>query len=145
MQPKNTDFLAATRAIFKNAPFMADLGVALLDLGAGWCETELLLAPRHMQQNNFVHAGVQTTIADHTAGAAAHTLVAADEYVLTVEFKMNFLRAAQGEKLYCRATVLKPGSTITVVESEVYTLSGERKTLTVKGTMTLAVLKTTAR
>jgi acyl-coenzyme A thioesterase PaaI-like protein len=59
-------------------------------------------------------------MADHTAGGAAATLIDPDHMVLTVEFKINLLRAAKGERLACRATVLKPGTRIIVVESEVH-------------------------
>jgi len=89
-----------------------------------------------------VHAGVLATVADHTAGAAGSTLLAADEYVLTAEFKINLLRAARGERLVCRAQVLKPGRILTVVESEVFSVTDEAPTLVAKASVTLAVLKT---
>ncbi len=55
-----------------------------------------------------VHAGVQATIADHTAGGAATTLIDKGQFVLTVEFKINLLRVTRGDSLLCRAQVLKP-------------------------------------
>ena len=66
-----------------------------------------------------MHAGVQATMADHTAGGAAATMIEPDHIVLTVEFKINLLRAAKGERLTCHSQVLKPGSRLIVVESEV--------------------------
>jgi acyl-coenzyme A thioesterase PaaI-like protein len=39
--------------------------------------------------------------------------------VLTSEYKIHFLRPAGGERLFCRATVLKPGAMLMVVETEV--------------------------
>src|SRR5687768_9965739 len=103
------DNFEATRKIFEQGGFIGDLGIQLADLGSGWCETRLDLLPKHLQQDAYVHAGVLTTIGDHTAGAAAFTMVAQNEYVLSVEFKFNFLRAARGESLRCKAQVLKPG------------------------------------
>ena len=142
MESRNPDFRRVIEAVFDQAAFITDVGIELVDMGPGWCETTLPLAPRHLQQNGFVHAGVQATIADHTAGAASSTLVAADEYVLTLEFKINLLRAAKGDRLRCRAQVLKPGSRFTIVESEVYAQSaGRDDQLVSKATISLAVLK----
>jgi uncharacterized protein (TIGR00369 family) len=128
------------RRIFEQAPFIADLGVVLERIAPGECETSLRLEPRHLQQDGFAHAGVQATLADHTAGAAAATLVGPSEFVLTVEFKINLLRPAHGERLRCHATVLKPGSRIDVVESEVWTEDGGDSKLVAKAMVTLAVL-----
>lgn len=141
MQPKNPNYASLIRQVFNVSPFMQDLGAVLLEVGAGWCECELPLLPRHLQHTGVIHAGVQTTLADNACGAAAGTLVAVDEYILTVEFKMNLLRAATGEKLYCRAEVLKAGSQISVVEADVFMVSGQNRKLASKMTATMAVLK----
>ncbi len=141
MNPQNPDYRSALAAIFDQAAFVADIGIRLRDVGPGWCETALDLLPRHMQQDNVVHAGVQATMADHTAGAAGATLIGEDQFVLTVEFKINLLRAAQGERLRCRAQVLKSGKTLTVVESEVYCYTQEQASLVSKATVTLAVME----
>jgi uncharacterized protein (TIGR00369 family) len=104
-------------------------------------ETELDVLPRHYQNTGVVHAGVQATMADHSAGTAATTLVGEDEYVLSANINLSLLRPAAGDKLRCRATVLKPGRRLVVVESEVYTISEGKSTLASKATVTLAVLK----
>jgi uncharacterized protein (TIGR00369 family) len=117
-----------------------DLGITVDALGAGSCVASLTLAPRHRQQNGYVHAGVVATLADHAAGAAAAMAAAPDQGVLTVEFKVNLLRPGRGERLCCRASVLKAGRTLTVAESEVYALAGEAETLIAKATITLAMV-----
>jgi len=126
--------------IFNRAPFIADLGIQLDSLGHGECTTLLLLQPRHLQQDGYVHAGVQATIADHTAGAAAATLLQVGQIVLTAEFKINLLRAAKGDRLICRAKVLKPGKQLTVVESEIFSVASETEKLVSKATVTIAVV-----
>jgi len=127
--------------IFNAAPFVASLGIRLLKVDAGMCETELEVEPHHLQQNGFVHAGVQATMADHTAGGAAATLVEPGRIVLTVEFKINLLRPANGERLKCRSVVLKPGSQIMVVESEVHCESEGTSRLVSKTTASIAVVE----
>jgi uncharacterized protein (TIGR00369 family) len=126
--------------IFLSSPFIADLGVRLDSIAPGECRTSLVLSERHLQQDGFVHAGVQATVADHTAGAAAATLVGPGQYVLTAEFKVNLLRSAKGSHLSCVAKVLKAGSTLTVVESEVFCGTPDEPRLVSKATVTLAIV-----
>ncbi len=128
------------KRIFHQAPFIADLGIELDSLGRGKCTTVLLLQPRHLQQDGYVHAGVQATMADHTAGAAAATLLQAGQIVLTAEFKINLLRAARGDRLLCRSKVLKPGKQLTVVESEIFCAASETEKLVSKATVTIAIV-----
>ena len=140
MATNNADTQSILRALFKQAPFIADIGLELKDAGAGWCETELAILPKHLQQDGFVHAGVQATMADHTAGAAAGTLAKPNEIVLTVEFKINLLRPAKGERLSCKAQVIKPGRTIIVAESEVHSFNQGQSALVAKATVTLMLV-----
>lgn len=130
---------------FSEAAFLSDLGITLVDFGPGWCETSLRIEPRHLQHTGIIHAGVQATIADHTAGAAAMSVTPALEFILTVEFKIHLLRAGSGERLLCRAQVLKPGKAFHVVESEVYAFAGDKKTLISKLSGTMAVLPRNAK
>jgi uncharacterized protein (TIGR00369 family) len=139
---RNPDFAAHVRAIFSKAAFVADLGIALERIEEGHCETSLVVKPRHLQQDGVVHAGVLATIADHTAGGAAATLLAADQGVLSIEFKINLLRSARGERLVCKSAVLKAGRTISVIESEVFSLETSEASplLCAKATVTLAIV-----
>ncbi len=127
--------------IFNAAPFVADLGICLVTVGPGHCKTVLDVEPRHLQQDGFVHAGVQATMADHTAGGAAATMIEPDHIVLTVEFKINLLRAAKGERLTCRSKVLKPGSRLIVVESEISSENDGTSILVSKTTASMAVVE----
>jgi uncharacterized protein (TIGR00369 family) len=141
MEPRNPDYRKQAIRIFDQAAHVREVGIVLSDLGPGWCETQLAVQPKHLQQTSVVHAGVLATLADHTAGTAATTLLPAEDYVLSVEFKINLLRAARGPKLWCRAQVLKAGRRIFVVESEVFSTSDAGTKLVAKATVTLAVLQ----
>lgn len=141
MEPRDPRYQDRVREIFTKAAFMNELGVRLTDVGPGWCESELELRPQHLQQDEVVHAAVLAAIADHTAGAAAGTLVSSDQIVLTLEFKINLLRPARGEALFCRSDVLKPGKSVTVCESEVFRIEPGPKTLVAKSTVTLSVVQ----
>ena len=119
---------------------MANLGIRLVSLDSGICETELDVEPRHLQQDGFVHAGAQATMADHTAGGAAATLIERDHIILTAEFKINLLRPAKGDRLTCRSRVLKLGSRLIIVESEVQCEDQGTSKLVSKTTVSIAVI-----
>jgi uncharacterized protein (TIGR00369 family) len=135
------DFNKAIEQGFRNAPFVEHLGISLAGLGPGWCEARLELEPWHLQQTGVAHAGVIATLADHTAGAAATTQLAPGEYVVSAEFKINLLRGARGERLHCRAEVLKPGQTLSVVEALVHAERGGKRELVAKLNATMAVVR----
>ena len=137
---RNPDFEAEAERVFYQAPFVRDLGFKLISFEAGRCETELLLQVKHLQQDGYVHAGVQATLADHSAGTAAATLLAPGQIVLTAEFKIHLLRAATGERLSCRAWVLKPGGRLIIAGSAVSFLNGTRAELVSTAMVTLAVV-----
>jgi uncharacterized protein (TIGR00369 family) len=130
---------AKVRHIFDNAPFIADLGAQLTAIEDGWCETRLVPAKRHQQQHGRIHAGVLATLADHTAGCAARGAVGIDQDVLTVEFKINFLRPAVADRLRCRSYVLRAGKALVVAESEIYAEKHSQEKLVAKAMVTLAV------
>ena len=137
--------LERVRAIFREAPFVADLGIEPLRIEPGRCETELRLHRRLQQHTGQAHAGVVTTLADHTAGAAAQSLLAEGDFAITAELKVSLLRPGTGDRLVCRAHVLKPGRQLMFTEAEVFALdpqTGEER-LVAKLSATMAVVRPT--
>jgi hypothetical protein len=51
--------------------FIADVGYEAVKYERGQLESHLRVLTRHRQQDNYIHAGVIATMADHTAGYAA--------------------------------------------------------------------------
>jgi uncharacterized protein (TIGR00369 family) len=133
--------LEGMRAIFRSAPFIVDLGVELTAAGEGTCSTVLALLPRHFQHTGQVHAGVSTTMADHSMGAAAQGLAPAGFVIITAELKVSLLRPARGERLVCEARVLKPGRQLSFTEAEVFAEQGGERTLVLKASATMALVK----
>jgi uncharacterized protein (TIGR00369 family) len=126
----------SVKSIFYQANFIRDLDIRLDKVSEGVCETSLVVQDRLRQQHGFVHGGVIATMADHTAGGAARS-VSGDKDVLTVEFKINYLRPAIGDHLRCTASVLRGGKTVIVAEALVYAGSAGKETLVAKLTETL--------
>jgi uncharacterized protein (TIGR00369 family) len=142
MKIPNPSYREEARRVFEEAAFVADIGVRLVELGPGWAETELEVLPRHFQHTGIMHMGVQATIADHTAGTAATTVLRADEYVLSAQFSLNLLRPAAGQLLRCRSTVIKQGRRLVIAESELFAVNDGTSTLVSKATVTLVVIRT---
>jgi uncharacterized protein (TIGR00369 family) len=136
---KDPNALERVRTLFSQAAFLHHVGIQLADVGPGWAETSLQVAPHHFQTEGFVHAGLQATMADHTAGAAAGTLASADQLILAVEFKINLLRPAIGERLTCRAEVLKAGKRLMVCDARVNAWRGSEQKLVATFTSTIAL------
>ena len=72
------------------------------------------------QQHGYLHGGIVTTIADSAAGYAAYSLMPEGAEVLSIEFKINLLRPAEGKSFLARAEVIKPGRTLTVARADVF-------------------------
>lgn len=128
------------RAFYRLSPFMQDLGAEPMAVSEGRVSAVLPLATRHTQHSGHVHAGVQTTLADHTMGSAAQTLVPDGHWVVTAELKVSLLRPAEGERLVCEAWVIKPGRTLSFTEAEVWAERGGERSLVMKASATMAVV-----
>ncbi len=92
------------------------------------------------QQHGFVHGGVVGMIADSAAGYAAMTMVPASASVLTVEYKMNLMAPADGDKLVARGTVVRSGRTLIVTQAEVFAVKDGRETLCALMQQTIMVM-----
>src|SRR5258708_34438981 len=137
MNPLNPSFARDVADSFARQPIMKLIGAGLSLVEPGVVEIALPYRADLLQQDGYLHAGIITTIADSACGYAAYTLMPAGSNVLSVEFKINLLRPAQGETFVARADVIKPGRTLTVVRGDVFALTGDDKVLvaTMQGTM----------
>src|SRR2546423_6295401 len=138
MNPLNPSFGGEVEDSFTRQPIMTLIGARLSLVEAGVVEITLPYRADLAQQNGYLHAGIVTTIADSACGYAAYTLMPAGSNVLSVEFKLNLLRPAQGETFVTRAEVIKPGKTLTVVRADVFAMNtneARRLVATMQGTM----------
>jgi len=118
------------------------IGAELTVVEPGVAEITLPYRGDLTQQHGYMHAGIVTTIADTASGYAAYTLMPANSQVLSVEFKMNLLRPAKGDRFLARAEVLKAGRTLTVVQANVFAQSeGEPKSLIATMLATMICIK----
>jgi uncharacterized protein (TIGR00369 family) len=138
--PADPDFEARTRASFARQGAMAFLGAELERVEPGLVQIGLAFRPELSQQHGFFHAGILSTIADSAGGYAGFTLFPADAGVLTVEFKVNLLAAADGERLSALGRVTRSGRTLTVCSFDVHVEKAGRRTHCATGLQTLMTL-----
>lgn len=138
--PADADFERRTRASFAKQGIMAHLGATLRRVEPGRVEVALDFRPELSQQHGFFHAGVIATIADSAGGYAGFTLFPPEAGVLTVEFKLNLLAAADGERAVAAGEVIRCGRTLTVCRLDAWVEKAGRRVHCATGTQTLMSL-----
>ena len=142
MSQESTDpgFAERVRASFAKQHAMELIRATLPVVDTGRTEIHLPHWAGVEQQHGFVHGGVVGMIADSAAGYAAMTLVSASASVLTVEYKMNLVAPADGEKLSARGKVVRPGRTLVVTQAEVFAVKDGKEKLCALMQQTIMVM-----
>lgn len=140
-QPKNPDYRRIATDTFDRQRAMKTLGISIARLEPGEVDLAMDYSSGFTQQNGFVHAGVITAGLDSACGIAAFTLMPEGSDILTVEFKTNLLAPARGQRFTFRASVVKPGRTLTVCEGRAYGCHEGVETLVATMSGTLMALR----
>ena len=136
LTPERRDFLEKDY----QRGFIKFCGFQPSEIESGLFESTIKIEENHKTQDNFIHAGLIATMSDHTAGYAAYTLVSDDFRVLTIEFKINFLKPAYGKALKCKSEVISQGKQIIVAQSTVFDIRDTQEKMVSRSTITLMVL-----
>jgi uncharacterized protein (TIGR00369 family) len=139
-EPRDPQYAERVRASFARQDAMRTIGATLASVEPGVVVIEMPWAQALTQQHGFLHAGMVATGLDSACGYAGFSLMPADAAVLTVEYKINLLAPAQGQRFRMVGEVLKPGRTLTVVEGRAYAIDGEREKLIATMNATLMAL-----
>ena len=116
------------RDSFSRQGFMKTLGAEISVLDHGQVEIRVAYRPTLTQQNGFIHAGVLTSILDSACGYAAMSVGPEKHDVLSVEFKVNLLAPAKGERFVARAAVKRAGKNLTVCTADAFAIqNGQEK------------------
>ena len=135
--PADPHFESRVRASFARQAAMKLIGAELKTVEPGHVVVELPYRTDLTQQHGFVHGGMTAMIADSAAGYAPFTLFPVDSSILTVEYKINLVAPADGERLVASARVKKTGRTLTICEFEVVAQKHGRSTVCALGLQTL--------
>ena len=138
---RDPDYEAKVRSSFARQKIMDLIGARLGRIEPGLVEIELSFRDDLTQQHGFFHAGVTSTIADSAGGYASFSLFPEESSVLTVEYKMNLIAPADGERLVATGRVIKPGRTLTICDLEVMAYKHGQGKLVAKGLQTMMCLQ----
>lgn len=138
--PMDPEFEKRTRASFAKQGAMMHIGATLEKVEPGHVEIALAFRAELSQQHGFFHAGMLSTIADSAGGYAAFTLFPPDGAVLTVEFKINLMAPADGERALAVGEVIRSGRTLTVCRLDVFVDKQGKRAHCATGLQTLMCL-----
>jgi uncharacterized protein (TIGR00369 family) len=127
-EARDPDYERKVRDSFARQAAMATFGARLLRVAPGEVDIELPFRDDLTQQNGFLHAGVVAAVVDSACGYAAHSLMPPGTDVLSVEFKVNLLAPALGERFVARGRVLRSGRTLTVCTGDLDAVRGGEET-----------------
>jgi uncharacterized protein (TIGR00369 family) len=111
----------------RRIPFLAHLGVEVVEFGQARATLSMAVAPEHRNSMDVAHGGVVMTLLDAAmaiAGRASHT----DDYdadlnVITVEMKTTFMSPGRGS-LVARGHCVHRGGSLMFCEGEARDESG---------------------
>ena len=119
----------AIRTSFSQQGFLLGLGARIANLAQGRCAIALPLSDAVTQQHGFFHGGVIGALADTAGGYAAMTMAPPGADVLTLEYKINFLRPASGAAPIATGEVLRAGRSVIVTRVDVHVQRGDQRIL----------------
>jgi uncharacterized protein (TIGR00369 family) len=126
--PRDPAYEARVRASFARQRAMHTIGAGIVRVEPGEVELSLPFRDDLTQQHGFLHAGIVTTLLDSACGYAALSLMDKESAVLSVEYKVNLLAPAIGERMRAIGRVIKPGRTLLVCTGDVIAVGGDRET-----------------
>lgn len=132
-----TDFMALGRAALERQSFSTLVGAELVSLEQGRAVLALPVRPDLLQQHGFVHGGLVSYLIDNAITFAGASVLG--ESVITVEYKVNYLRPAWGDRLVATATVESAGARLAVCRCDVAAVEGDKETRCAVGQGTIAV------
>lgn len=126
-KPIDPNYETRVRSSFEKQGIMKTIGAALTKVEPGEVVIEFSYDTSLTQQHGYIHAGVATAVVDSACGYAALTLMPPDSEVLTIEYKVNFMSPAKGERFKGIGKVLRTGRTITVCSGDVVAIENGKE------------------
>jgi len=119
-KPSNAGYKETVIKSFNRQGMMKTINASIVAIRPGEIELEFPYQANLTQQHGFIHGGIVSTVLDTACGYAAFSLMPENGAVLTIEFKVNMLSPAKGERFSAVGKVKRPGKNITVTQGELF-------------------------
>jgi uncharacterized protein (TIGR00369 family) len=120
------------------APFWGLLGMELVDVKKGWAKIRLPFAKKLTNATGRAHGGAIFAPADSAIGLALIGLVEKDEFISTIEMKINYLKPFDSGEIFVEGKILHKGAQTAIGDAEVKDAQGN---LIAKGLATYIIIK----
>jgi acyl-CoA thioesterase len=114
------DMQALGERVLAAQPFSRFLGARLDRFVEGEAQLSLALRPEFLQQHGRPHGGILSYLADNALTFAGGSLYGDG---LTLEFKINYTKAAKGDTLVARARVESSGRQAAVCRCDLFSVA----------------------
>ena len=140
---RDPNYVTRVKDAFSRQGFLRHIDAQVEEIAPGRCVITAGFRNELAQQNGFFHGGLLGTIADAAGAGAAATLIEAEQWLLTAEYKINFLSPAKGPRLKAVGEVVRAGRTLTVSQINLYSVdeTGQQQ-ICALATVTLMTLST---
>ena len=126
--------------MFELIPIHHFFDIQLETIEPGEVTATLKKRPELLQQHGYFQAGALITLADAVGGAAACTLLAEGENMLSVNFAVSLMRPAAADKIRGEGRVIKAGKTLYFCETVIFDADDPERKPIMTASITLAVI-----
>ncbi|MBT5775695.1 MAG: PaaI family thioesterase [Dehalococcoidia bacterium] len=113
----------------ESMPVAALLGIRLVELSSGHAEYELTIQPEVTFDGSVVQGGIVGTLADFAGVTAAMSALDEGWFSSTVDFQVQNLAPAVGERLVAVGESLRSGRRIGLSRADVWAVRGDERVL----------------
>ncbi|RCK37666.1 PaaI family thioesterase [Thalassospira xiamenensis] len=140
-EPQNPNYDAEVRHRFSQQPYNLSIGAEVVDVKPGRVEIVVPSRADLIQHNGYFHGGLIAGLADIAGGFAGWSLVAEDQGMLTIEYKLNIVAPGMGDQLRAVGEVVSRGRSIIVTRIDVFGVRNSEPVLCATSLQTLKVMK----
>jgi len=126
---------------FRNSEMLKFYQAELLEVEKGYISMKIPKLSFATRKAGMFNGAVISSLVDVSSGFAAVSNYEEDAYVVTVELKVNFLQPALGDYLVSKSYVVRGGSKVSVIRTEIYTQSENTEELHHVATSLVTMMK----
>lgn len=108
-----------------NVPFWALLGMEVVDVKKGWAIVKLPFTKKLSQPDGLAHGGAIFSPADAAVAVAMLGMIDRDETLLTIEMKINYIKAIKEGDIIAEAKIVHRGGRTAIGDVDVKNSEGE--------------------